>query len=69
MIIKQVYDVGYAAREGERDYDPLASDTVCEVIRRWERLHKLAEQVAHGNFNQAKVIAEARALLELKKKD
>lgn len=61
MII-EVYAAGYEARHKERDYDPLGNKSVCEAIEKWDRLHRLAVAIADGNFNQAEVIREARAL-------
>jgi len=61
-MIEHVYRVGYLTREKERDYDPMGNDMVCEALEKWHRFQLLAKAVADGNFNQAKIIKEAREL-------
>lgn len=41
--IEQIYRIGYVTREKERDYDPLASEAVCEAIEEVERLEREIE--------------------------
>ena len=57
MDIEHIYRVGYVTKEKERDYDPMASEVICDAI---EEYNKVGEKIKEMTV----VLIEVQRLLK-----